>query len=927
MMKKIVFVSFLLLQRIVTSMGLATVECDAGLSMRNLSGEVLLAGLFPLTYYNSKQKRFVRNNVAITWVEAFAFAVRQVNNNPKILPGIQVGYDVRNSCNKESIALQNVLDFMLDISVIQSGNETTNTRCGCVSRRNRIIAVVGGASSSISTSVSNVLGADNMPQISYSSTSVTLSNKYNYPNFLRTLPSDIYQAKAMVAMLKEFRWTYVNVLASDDDYGRLGFYQLEKELKLAGFCIAEFKVFKRTLNSARTGEIVQKLEKGLMKKANVVILWCQINEAKIIMEATWKQGLRGITWLGCETLGSNPDLFELGNMLESFVGLKPTLHKVSTFERYLRNLTPSTKNGNPWISSYWRSLGSCETEPGLNLSSARNMTNTHACRYKNGSKLPRNKYSHVISAVYSVLLALDNMTKNFTGKVQDKLSLIKPKSLHDEILKVKYHDPESDLTIEFDQDGDPKFASYTLTTIRRDESKNHTLEFINIGTWEGGSSKITISDFAWMRNNTVTSRCSVPCSAGMFKIPGDVPCCWTCVACKLDSTTTHGNATHCTQCSESSISNTNNTECLPLKELHFTSESEMFKATIFASSIAVVCVAFVAILFVKNWHTPVVKSANRELSLLQLFMIFASLWYPVSYWMHPSTFQCTLQAIWLAFCPTIVLAVTFVKTYRLFRIFNKKTTEGSRMLQNRYQSLVVCFILFFQISLAVSWFQYYNLKIVRTLNRMEQSFMRNCCENTGILLVVLLCYNLNISLACASMAFRARKLPNAFNEARYITFGTFTYCITWMFAIPLFLSVSMLEKNQVICAMNTVSNFALFLCFYANKVRVILFLPQQNTKHFFTKQATIDQFARTRTSTAMASSWPRLPGVQNETGSRNSVDLGIQNRNFSVGSLVSLGSSNKFAGTCNPKTLRKYERTPKDILYAKYGRERSQTID
>ena len=920
-----ILTALLLQHLLVSAIGLKFHECNSGLAMRNLDSDILLAGLFPLTYYNSKQNKYVLNNVAITWVEAFSFAVRQVNKNTRTLPGIKVGFDIRNSCNKENIALQNVLDFILDLSVIQNDNQTTSNKCGCVNRRNKIIAVVGGASSSISTSVSNVLSADYMPQISYSSTSVALSNKYRYPNFVRTLPSDIYQAKAIVALLKEFQWTYVNVLASDDDYGRLGFYQLEKELKKAGMCLAEFKVFKRTLIIDEVNEIISKLQKGLSKNAKVVILWCQINEAKIIIEESWKHGLTDIKWVGCETLGNNQDLFELGGMIRNFVGIKPTLHIVKSFEDYLNSLTPFNSTGNPWMKLYWESLNNCDLNAVNNMSSVEKTTKTYLCGNKNGSKLPRSKYSHVISAVYAVLQALDKITKNMTGNIQEKLLSINSRNLYNEILKVDYRDPESQLIINFDEDGDPRFASYTVTAIIGENTNNESLHFVDIGTWDGKTGKIDITDASWREKETVTSQCSIPCNAGMFKIPGDVACCWTCVACKLDSITTHGNATSCIQCVDTSISNENKTKCLPLKELYFTKESTVFKVTIFGSSLAIVCITFVGILFLKYWNTPVVKSANRELSMLQLFMIFASLWYPVSYWMQPSTFQCIVQSLWLAFCPTTVLAVTFVKTYRLYRIFNKTTTEESRLLKNKYQSLVVLFVLFLQTALALSLFQYYNVKIIKDINRAEQSFMQNCCGNTDILLVVLQCYNLTIALACAFMAFRARKLPNAFNEARYITFGTFTYCVTWIFAIPLLLSLSVGEKKQVTCAMNTISNFALFLCFFGNKVRVILFLPEKNTKEYFTRQATVNQFARTKTNNSMTSSWPSLPGVSMGPGS-NSVSS-LDERHWSTGSLNSLVSNKRQTGTCNPRTLRRYELTPKVMIFAKYGRERSQTFN
>ena len=916
---------FLALLSLIPFDGLAD-KCSTDLSMKDLDGEVIIAGLFPLNYYSSKKSTFVRNDVAITWVEAFIFAIGQINNNSEILPGMRIGYDVRNSCNEEEIALKNVLDFRLDLSFLDNSTDEvddTRQKCGCLEARNRIVAVVGGASSSISTSVSNVLSVDGMPQISYSSTSVALSNKDKYPNFLRTLPSDIYQAKAIVALLKKFEWTYVNIFASDDDYGRLGFYQLEKELRSEGMCIAESKIFKRSLNRERLNEIVIKLRKGVSKNANVVVLWCQINAAKMIIEEAWKLGLRGITWLGCETLGNNVDLLELGHIVNGFIGLKPTLSNVTAFEEYLDNLVPSNESSNnPWLQAYWSALPACSSEYLEN-------TTINCTLLREGKSLPRSKYSHVISAVYAVSLALHDVARKSNGTVLETLSVMTPEEFYNEIKGVKYRDAESDLNIGFDDEGDPEFASYTFTNIQI--SQNRIIDFVDIGQWDGeiGKIEIKVDRISWAGNQTfVSSKCSTPCLPGMIKIQGDVSCCWSCVECNVDTISIGGNVTSCVPCPDSKISNANNTECLQLKEITFSASNMMLEAFLFIASVTLLSVVFVFLVYIKNWNTPVVKSSNRELSIIQLVMLFASFWYPASYVMKPSRINCTIQPVWLAICPTIVLAITFAKTYRLYRIFNKKTTEQSKMLHNKYQSLVVFIILFLQILFIVLWLQRNKLKVVKTINRVEMSFIWHCCENAGNLHVISQSYNITISIACAFMAFRARKLPTAFNEARYIAFGTFTYCILWMFSIPLFLSVDVIEKNQAICAVSIITSLSFLLCFYGNKIRVMLFVPGQNTKHFFTRQATIDQFARSnRDSSSMTSSWPTLPNTHGTAWSLYSSSYSIDQRTSTVGSLSSLVSAKKLAGTCNPRIMKKYAPSPKDILFPRYGRERSQTVD
>lgn len=48
-----------------------------------------------------------------------------------------------------------------------------------------------------------------------------LSDRLNFPNVFRTIPSDIYQARAMAQMAIRFRWTWMGAVIIDKDYGKL----------------------------------------------------------------------------------------------------------------------------------------------------------------------------------------------------------------------------------------------------------------------------------------------------------------------------------------------------------------------------------------------------------------------------------------------------------------------------------------------------------------------------------------------------------------------------------------------------------------------------------------------------------------------------------------------------------------------------------
>eukprot|EP00794_Sanderia_malayensis_P008108 gene8108-8977_t len=822
-----------------SSCQMTTPVCDRTLSMRNLSRDIIIGALFPLNYYQSKTRTFVQNSVAITWVEAFLFAINTVNNDHNMFKNVTLGYDIRNSCNEKDTALRNVLDFMLDRSLFDGRVATTTPprqNCYCASGRSRITAVVGGAWSSISTAVSPVLGVDSLPQISYSSTSTALSDKGKFPNFLRTLPSDNYQAKALADLLRHFDWTYISVLASDDDYGRLGWFGLDRELKHRGMCVAEVKLFKRKLSTVLLNEIIVLLTRAQKKKANVVVLWCQINEAMLIIEEAWKRGLRGITWIGCETLGANFHMLGLGPIVKGFLGLKPILHTVPKFEAYLHQLSPSTQqHRSPWLEQYWKSLDNA----------------TRGCGgIKTGKDLPRNKYSYVISAVYAVALGLQRiLDKNPSLTVAD-LSSMKSSLLLQEMKNIDYVDADGGIRVSFDKNGDPKFGSYTVTNI---QAANGSVYFVDIGNWTGETGRVRVNKNKIVYSDNqriVTSICSKPCAPGTYKISGSTVCCWSCIPCGKGTVNTNGSALACHACPENSISNSNRTSCIELTELFVfrgRRNHGIFIAILTISCIAIVCTLLFVCVFVRHWNTPVVKSSNRELSMLQLISVMLSLSYPFIFWLEITPSYCHLISVWFSLFTTVAVAIVLVKTYRLLMIFTKETTGESSFLQNKYQCVFVLIFVLVEVIIMALWLWRHKMVVVETVFEEDRTFVRHCEKHLLLLVAIDQAYIFAMSLASAFMAFKARKLPEAFREARFISFAMFVFCLAWVCAIPLVASLDIIERRQALCAVNCIANFGLLLCLYGYKVHIILFQPERNTRTFFTTQATLRMFSqRTR---------------------------------------------------------------------------------
>ena len=140
-------------------------------------------------------------------LEAMLFAIDRINNDMNLLPGLTIGYDVRDSCNDEIIALSKALDFSLQY------DPPINTPV--------FLGVVGPAYTAVTHSVATLLSIEiiQIPLISYGSVDVALSNKDLYEYLLRTIPSDTLQTNAMVDLVSYFEWEYVSVVFNDNDFG------------------------------------------------------------------------------------------------------------------------------------------------------------------------------------------------------------------------------------------------------------------------------------------------------------------------------------------------------------------------------------------------------------------------------------------------------------------------------------------------------------------------------------------------------------------------------------------------------------------------------------------------------------------------------------------------------------------------------------
>ena len=82
------------------------------------------------------------------------------------------------------------------------------------------IAIIGPQCSTLAHIISYVANELQVPLMSLAS-DATLSS-IQFPFFVRTAPSDLYEMAAVAAVVDYYQWKMVTAIYIDDDYGRNG---------------------------------------------------------------------------------------------------------------------------------------------------------------------------------------------------------------------------------------------------------------------------------------------------------------------------------------------------------------------------------------------------------------------------------------------------------------------------------------------------------------------------------------------------------------------------------------------------------------------------------------------------------------------------------------------------------------------------------
>ncbi|TWW68838.1 Metabotropic glutamate receptor 1 [Takifugu flavidus] len=283
----------------------STVPRAAPRAVARMDGDVIIGALFSVHHQPSAEKVAerkcgdVREQYGIQRVEAMFHTLDRINADPDLLPNISLGCEIRDSCWHSSVALEQSIEFIRD-SLISIRDDKDGAKW-CIDgtpshhpppSKKPIAGVIGPGSSSVAIQVQNLLQLFNIPQIAYSATSIDLSDKALFKYFLRVVPSDTLQARAMLDIVKRYNWTYVSAVHTEGNYGESGMEAFKELASQEGLCIAHSDKIYSNAGEKHFDRLLRKLRERL-PKARVVVCFCEGMTVRGLLMAMRRLGVFG----------------------------------------------------------------------------------------------------------------------------------------------------------------------------------------------------------------------------------------------------------------------------------------------------------------------------------------------------------------------------------------------------------------------------------------------------------------------------------------------------------------------------------------------------------------------------------------------------------------------------------------------------------
>ncbi|XP_026169553.1 extracellular calcium-sensing receptor-like [Mastacembelus armatus] len=557
---------------------------------------------------------------------------------------------------------------------------------------------------------------------------------------------------------------------------------------------------------------------------------------RILLEELSREPSPPCQWIGSESWITHPDMF---TFCEGAIGFGIQKSVIPGFRDFLLDLSPTTVAASPILTEFWESAFNCRLEKSAatekNVCDGTEDIQKLQSPYTDTSQL---RISNMVyKAVYAIAHAIHNAVCQETNSTTqcDRISSIEPKQVLNHLKKVHFF--QNGYPVSFDANGDP-VATYELVNWQKSESGSIVL--VTVGQYDAslplGQEFHINRNITWVEGRTQVpvSVCTDSCPKGTHKVlqKGKPICCYDCVPCPEGEISNATDSTDCFPCPNEFWPNEEKDTCVP-KPVEFLSFSEILGVILATFSVGGACLAIItATIFFRHRTSPIVRANNSELSFLLLFSLTLCFLCSLTFIGAPSEWSCMLRHT--AFGITFVLCISCVlgKTMVVLMAF-KATLPGSNVMKwfgPTQQRMTVLSFTFIQVLICTVWLIVSPPFPMKNFTIYKERIILECALGSATGFWAVLGYIGLLAVFCFVLAVLARKLPDNFNEAKFITFSMLIFCTVWITFIPAYVSSPGKFTVAVEIFAILASSFGLILCIFAPKCFIILFKPEKNTK-------------------------------------------------------------------------------------------------
>ncbi|XP_033024099.1 vomeronasal type-2 receptor 26-like [Lacerta agilis] len=793
-------------------------------------------------------------------IVALVFAVDEINENPKILPNATLGFQIYDSHFNSRMTYRNTLDLLF-----KSHHFVPNYICGI---EENVAGVIGGLSSDTSLSMADVLGLYKIPQISYGSFEPATNDQIKLAPFYRMVPNEDLQYKGIIQLLLHFGWKWVGLITPDNEAGERFLHFIEPMLFQNGIC-SEFTE-KIEYHMHFTGNIVDMLcETRLLSpafmssKANAVVIYGEstsiirlshtieiMNTFQLILPPSKKKQPGGKVWITTAQIDFILYYFKkfVKVNIQMFHGaISFAIHSkdIQDFSDFLQKVNPSWADADGFISNFWEEAFVCS------LSDSTVLAGTCTGEEKLESlpapffEMSMTGHSYgIYNAVYALAHALhirylfEAIHKRI--KVGDRLSSqnVEPWQLHSFLQRFSFNNSAGD-EITFNEHGELA-AGFDITNLVT--FPNNSYVRVKVGELDpqappGKELLMNGDGIQWHRVFTQVpplSLCNAKCLPGYEKKKkeGKKFCCYDCDPCPHGMFSNEKGLETCARCPPDQYPNEEQNQCIPKKTNVLSFGETLAIVSTFSALLFSLITVVVLGIFIKHRDTAIVKANNRSLTYILLISLLLCFLCSLVFIGMPNKATCPLRQTAFGIVFSVALSSILAKTISVVLAF-MATKPGSRIRRwvgkkLAYSIVLSCSVI--QVGICVFWLATSAPFPDVDMHSMSEEIIFLCNEGSVLMFYGVLGYMGFLASISFTVAFLARKLPDSFNEAKFITFSMLVFCSVWFSFIPTYLSTRGKYMVAVEIFSILVSSAGLLGCIFSPKCYIIVVRPELNNR-------------------------------------------------------------------------------------------------